>query len=106
MTFGFLAITTLHIILLAVCAFLIALLILLFAIFSGRKKKHEDENPDDVSLKTPSATAQEPSEAQPQDASASAAAAPPASAPFAISVISVTFGVNFMITGCFAIFLI
>lgn len=81
MTFGFLAITTLHIILLAVCAFLIALLILLFAIFSGGKKKHEDENPDDVSLKTPSATAQEPSEAQPQDASASAAAAPPTSAP-------------------------
>lgn len=80
MTFGFLAITTLHIILLAVCAFLIALLILLFAIFSVRKKKHEDENPDDVSLKTPSATAQEPSEAQPQDASASAAAAQPASA--------------------------
>ena len=32
--------------------------------------------------------------------------APPASAAFAISVISVTFGVSFMITGCFAIFLI
>ena len=34
------------------------------------------------------------------------ASAPPASAARAISAISVTFGVSFMITGCFAIFLI
>ena len=34
------------------------------------------------------------------------ASAPPASAAFAISVMSVTFGLNFIITGCFAAFLI
>ena len=34
------------------------------------------------------------------------ASAPPASAAFAISVISVTFGVSFIMIGCFAIFLI
>ena len=44
---GLLAITSLHIVLLAVCAFLVVLLILLGIIFSGRKKRRDQENEKD-----------------------------------------------------------